>query len=470
MKAHEIRLKKNFKEHMILTTLKNAPLIIILAIIFISYYMYSDLMIRESLDAFYFRCIPQVIGIPLLLLLFITPKQYNYLKFVWYHLFLVSGVVMMFGITLVHLDTQALAPSVTGTILIFFVFSLEVRTHTTYTALIYFLSTLLFTFILFFFFNPSREQFTILADIYPIIIIGFIINRVQYKLRFKLFKTNYLLDVEKQKTEELYQETLIINKDLKQKAEEITAHKEEIEEKNTILEENNATKDKFLTIISHDLISPFNTLIGFSNLLVESFESKEGIQEQKKYVEYIHQNINRIYRLVENLLLWARSQKNALEYNRSDENLFLVTREIMDVLQPSAEKKSITLHNKINKETSIRADRNMLSTILRNLISNAIKFTPEGGKVTLSARPVKEDNRESYIRISVKDTGRGMSPEMKDKLFCLSKSISTKGTANEEGTGLGLILCKEFIDKHQGSISIESELGKGSNFVVTLPA
>lgn len=466
----DILLDKKFKEHIIHTTLRNAPLIIILAILFIGYYMYSDLIIRDSMEAFYFRCIPIAIGIPLLIFHYITPKKLFYLKFIIYHIFLTSGLVMMFGICLIHLHTNALAPSVTGTLLVIFVFSLEVKSNTKISVALYLLPPFIFTFILFTFFNPSKQEFTVLADIYPIIVIGFLINRVQYNLRYKLFKSNHMLDIEKQKTEKLYQKTLDINADLKQKAEEITAHKEEIEEKNTILEETNATKDKFLAIISHDLLSPFNVLIGFSDLLVESFKHDENIHEQKKYVHYIHHNIKKTYQLLENLLLWARSQKEALEFNLIDENLYLLTEEVIDVLKPSAEKKSIAINNRINKKTTIRADRNMLSTILRNIISNAIKFTPQDGKVTLNAKTVTESDENGYVKIFIKDSGRGISPEMKEKLFDLSKSISTKGTANEEGTGLGLILCKEFIDKHHGNIAIESEPGKGSNFVVTLPS
>ncbi len=466
MMNEDVALNKKFKEHIIHTTLKNAPLIIVLSVLFISYYMYSDLVVRDSIQAFYFRCIPIAIGIPLLIFHFITQDKFKYLKFVIYHIFLTSGQVMMLGICLVHLHTNALAPSVAGMLLIIFVFTLEVKANKTFTLLIYLLPTLIFTIILFTFFNPSTEEFTVLIDIYPFIIIGFFLNRIQYKLRYRLFKTNYLLDIEKQKTDELYQETLAINADLKQKADEITAHKEEIEEKNTILEDNNATKDKFMAIISHDLLSPFNILIGFSDLLVDSFQDDTNIKEQQKYAEYIDQNINKTYKLLENLLLWARSQKDALGFGPEDENLYLLSEEVLDVLKPSAEKKSISIINKVNKKTTVRADRNMLSTILRNLISNAIKFTPRDGKVTINAQSTPDNT----IKISVKDTGRGMSAEMKDKLFDISKSISTKGTENEEGSGFGLILCKDFIDKHNGTITIESEPGKGSTFVVTLPA
>lgn len=469
MMDKDITLDKRFKEHIIRTTLKNAPLIITLSILFISYYMYSDIVVRNSMEAFYFRTVPIGIGILLLLFHFIAGHQFSYLKFIVYHIFLTSGQVMMLGICLVHLHTDALAPSVAGMSLIIFVFSLEVKTNTKITALLYVLPALIFTLILFTFFHPSKEEFTVLIDIYPFVIIGFVLNRIQYKLRYRLFRTNYLLDIEKQKTDELYEETLTINADLKQKADEITAHKEEIEEKNTILEANNATKDKFMAIISHDLLSPFNVLMGFSELLEESFDSNEPVHEQQKYAGYIRQHIKKTYKLLENLLLWARLQKDALEFNLVEENLYLLSEEVLDVLKPSAEKKEVSLINKIDKEISVSADRNMLLTVLRNLLSNAIKFTPRKGKVTISATTSRENGDESFVHIAVKDTGRGMSPEMKDKLFDISKSVSTKGTENEEGTGFGLVLCKEFIDKHNGSIAIDSEPGKGSEFVVTLP-
>lgn len=463
-------IKQKFKVHIYDSVLKNIFIITGLGFLFICYYMYSDLVIRNSVNAFYIRFLPIAIGIPLFFFHLITKKRFKHLKVIIYHLFLTSGVVMMYGICLVHLHSDALAPSVTGAILLLFVLSLEVKTNFTTTVLIYLLPVLAFIISQVFFFHPNKEEFTVMADIYPIVIVGFIINRVQYNLRYKLFKSSFLLDKEKHKTEELYQETLAINDDLKQKADEIIAHKEEIEEKNTILEEINATKDKFLNIIAHDLINPFNILIGFSELLVESFDEGDDIDEQKSYARNIHQNINKTYRLLENLLLWARSQKNAIEFNLAEENLYLLSEEVIDVLKPAAEKKSINIINHIHEKATVRADRNMLSTMLRNLLSNAIKFTPRDGKILLIVNTVIESDRNRYVKISIKDSGRGMSQEMRASLFSLSKSISTKGTENEEGTGLGLILCKEFAEKHGGEIHVESEPGKGSNFVVSLPA
>lgn len=145
-------------------------------------------------------------------------------------------------------------------------------------------------------------------------------------------------------------------------------------------------------------------------------------------------------------------------------------RDIVDLLNESAWKKSIAIENRISKEMIVDADRNMLSAILRNLISNAIKFTAQKGKVTIDAKQIQDKEGDSYLEISVQDTGMGIAPQLMSKLFHISENISTKGTEKEEGTGLGLILCKEFVEKHGGEIHVESEPDKGSNFKFTLPA
>lgn len=468
MTDNEHMIKQKFHEHIYDGVMKHIYLITVLSFLFIGYYMYSDLFIRNSMHAFYFRLLPFITGIPLIIFHFITKKKFRYLKVIAYHIFLTSGVVMMYSICLIHMHSEALAPSVTGAILVIFVFSLEVKTNFKVTAIVFFLPTLAFIISQIFFFQPDREEFTIMADIYPIVVIGFIINRIQYKLRYKLFKSGYLLDKEKKKTEELYEETLLINQDLQQKANEIKTHKEEIEEKNEKLKENNNTKDKFLTIIAHDLINPFNALIGFSDLLIESFNI-EDIAEQKIYARHLHQNIHKTYKLLENLLLWARSQQDAMEFRPVSVNLYLLAEECIGVLQESARKKSIEILNQFDKNLIVEADRNMLSTIMRNLISNGIKFTSDGGRIVLKAGGISQEDKGNFIEVSVQDTGRGISAEMQSNLFDLSKNFSTTGTRNEQGTGFGLVLSREFIERHGGRIWVESEPGYGSNFIFTLP-
>jgi signal transduction histidine kinase len=461
-------IKEKFKNYIQKNTLKHILLIAILTVVALTYYMYSDLHIRNSQEAFYFRFLPFIIGMPLFLFHLVTKGQFTKLKIALYNVFLASGIVMMYGICIIHLHGNALAPSVTGAILIIFIISLEVRTGLWGAILIYFIPLLGFSLSLLFFFKPSQEEFTVLADIYPINIAGFAINRIQYGLRYKAFKSGLLLDLEKQKTEDLYKETLAINKDLQQKTNEIIATKEEVEEKNQKLQESNATKDKFFTIISHDLIGPFNILMGFSDLLKESFE-EDSIEEQKKYVHHIHKNVHKTYNLLQNLLMWAKAQKDGIEFNTKELNLFLVSNEVVELVKESAENKSIEIINKINEDVIVNADKNMLATVLRNLITNAIKFTSKNGQIVLSAERSEGLSNQEAVAISVRDSGVGMSEELQLRLFNIAENVSTKGTEREDGTGLGLILCKEFIDKHGGKIEVHSEPGNGSEFIFTLP-
>jgi len=467
----ESSIKYNFRQHIADNTIKHILWIIILGLVFLSYYMYSDLVIRNNIYAFYARFLPVAVGVPLFIFHLVTKNNYKHVKVICYHLFLTSGVVMMYIISLIHLHGSALAPSITGTILLIFIISLEIKTNTINTILVYFLPLLAFSLSLIFYFKPTAEEFTIMADIYPIIAAGFAINRIQYNLRYKLFKSNYLLDIEKHKTEELYKKTLEINADLQRKTGEILAHKEEIVEKNEKLQESNATKDKFFAIISHDLLGPFNILMGFADLLVDSFIHKDiGPDEQKKYAGYIQQNLEKTHKLLENLLLWARSQKDSLEFKLGKENLFRFTDEIIELVKQAANKKSIEISNHIQEDISVYADKNMLATILRNLISNAIKFTPKNGVISIHAELLNHNPDRPFVEISVNDNGVGLMPEIKEKLFNIAENISVKGTENEEGSGLGLILCKEFIEKHGGGIRVESEPGEGSSFIFTLPA
>ncbi|MEN8119937.1 MAG: PAS domain S-box protein [Bacteroidota bacterium] len=231
------------------------------------------------------------------------------------------------------------------------------------------------------------------------------------------------------------------------------------------LRENNKTKDKFFSILAHDLKSPFNSMLGFSDLLANKFDNL-SVEKQKKFFGVINQGIHNTYKLIENLLLWSRAQMGTIDFNPEKENLYLLTRETIELLGHTAAEKSIMLTNEIPEGTIILAERNMLLTILRNLISNGIKFTPRGGTIEIG---VKSGHALSQYEIYVKDSGIGIAKEKIARLFSISENISTKGTEKEEGTGLGLILCKEFVEKHGGEIWVESEIGKGSEFIFTIP-
>ena len=232
---------------------------------------------------------------------------------------------------------------------------------------------------------------------------------------------------------------------------------------NLQLKELNATKDKFFSIIAHDLRSPFNAILGFSNLLVEQMKSREyeGIEE---YAGVIHNSSHRAMDLLINLLEWSRSQTGRIEFNPEYVEMGSLIKEVTALLNDTAQQKSITIFRESPDTLSVFVDKAMISTVLRNLISNAIKFTHPGGTIVISA----EQNPDKLL-VTVSDNGIGIKKETIDKLFLIEESYSTAGTQNEKGSGLGLLLCKEFILKHKGKIWVESELGKGSKFRFTLP-
>lgn len=236
-----------------------------------------------------------------------------------------------------------------------------------------------------------------------------------------------------------------------------------VHDQNIALQELNATKDKFFSIISHDLKGPLNSLTSFSGLLINHTDalSKEDIQMLAKDLD---KSVKNLFALLENLLEWSRSQTGNIEFKPESFDLGTVMEENRALLQNQAQNKKITLQNTNQASIPVSAHKQSINTVIRNLVSNAIKFTPEGGTVTLRAQVAQRQ-----VKVSITDTGVGMSPEIVSKLFRIDTKHSTKGTADEKGTGLGLILCKEFIEKNGGRIGVESEPGKGSVFYFTLP-
>jgi PAS domain S-box-containing protein len=239
---------------------------------------------------------------------------------------------------------------------------------------------------------------------------------------------------------------------------------EEIKKKNDELKELVATKDKFFSIIAHDLKSPFQGLLGYSDLLTNEFGSLTE-EEKLEFVNGINNLSKGAYKLLENLLHWARLQTGKIIFNTDFFNLFEALKPTIFLMQDSAKKKDIQIDSSIDRKIFIIADLDMLQTIVRNLISNSIKFTNPGGNIFISAEDLGNN-----IKISIEDTGIGMSKEKIQKLFKIEDSFSTKGTENEEGTGLGLLLCKEMIDMHKGKIWAESQPGRGTRFCFTIPS
>ena len=230
-----------------------------------------------------------------------------------------------------------------------------------------------------------------------------------------------------------------------------------------LLRESNATKDKFFSIIAHDLRSPFNHILGFSELLIENVNEFD-IAQSEKYLGIINSAAKDTLVLLDNLLNWARSQTGKICFKPEKVILASIVHEIFELSNSRAKSKNIILNFIEPGEIVVFADPDMMKTILRNLISNAIKFTHPNGKIEVTA--LQDDN---FIAIAVSDNGVGMKDETRKKLFDISTNITTRGTANEKGSGLGLILCKEFVEKHGGKIWVESQCGIGSQFYFTLP-
>jgi signal transduction histidine kinase len=225
----------------------------------------------------------------------------------------------------------------------------------------------------------------------------------------------------------------------------------------------NATKDRFFSIIGHDLRGSFNGVLGFSELI--ELEYKEGSTKNLlEYIGFINSSARQAFLLLENLLLWANSQKGNLVYEPTEFSINNIILNIFSLLKLTAKTKKVSLILEANQDYIVFLDEKMIETIFRNLISNAIKFTNEDGEIKVSI-----SKNENSIFISVKDNGIGMSPETIEKLFDVQTNISTKGTRGEKGSGLGLVLCKEFIEQNRGSIKVESVPNRGSNFIVSFP-
>ena len=237
----------------------------------------------------------------------------------------------------------------------------------------------------------------------------------------------------------------------------------EIQERETALKKANAAKDRFFSIIAHDLKNPFNVIFSFVRLFKRNYDdfTREQVHE---LIEELQSKSSTTFALLENLLEWSRSQTGKTEYRPIKLSVMHAVKESIDILQPQADSKNIRLESHIAEDFIAKADKRMTGAVLRNLISNAIKFTRNGGKVTVSA-----EQKNKHVHIMISDTGVGISTKKLPKLFRIDTKVSTAGTDDEKGSGLGLILCREFVEKQGGKISAQSQLGQGSQFMFTLP-
>jgi len=234
--------------------------------------------------------------------------------------------------------------------------------------------------------------------------------------------------------------------------------------------ELNIAKDKFFSVISHDLKAPFGQFISATDLILDRINEFDTDQIEK-LIKLLNQQARQSYKLLENLLEWSKNQKGLIKYNPKPLSVGNLINDVIADLSQMASNKSISINSSIQPNLIIYADKYMLSSILRNLISNAIKFTRVDGNISITKTYIipTDPLDDKILEISVTDNGVGMREEEIVKLFKIDTTFSTKGTQRESGTGLGLILCKDFVNKQGGKISVESELGKGSTFKFTLP-
>ncbi len=255
-----------------------------------------------------------------------------------------------------------------------------------------------------------------------------------------------------------------LQQDLQQEIGRRKQVEEQLRERNQQLLETNASKDKFFSILAHDLRSPVGMLLEMYDVILENIEqiTKEKLM---RLLHIEHDTAHRLMDLLENLLAWARSQQKTIEFSPQPLDLRELITANMMLLSPKAQKKQICLNNQVQQPLVVAADRQMLNSVVANLLSNAVKFTGSQGSVNISAAP-----NERQIEVSVADTGIGIPPEIVPTLFRIDAvPFRRSGTANESSAGFGLVLCKEFVERHGGRIWIESDSGKGTTVRFTLP-
>ena len=255
----------------------------------------------------------------------------------------------------------------------------------------------------------------------------------------------------------------VLEEKVRERTRRAEAQKEEIIKKNAELNELNSSKDKFFSIIAHDLRNPFNAILGLTDLLLMDLHNIDS-SKLKKSLENIKSSSQQAFELLENLLLWARSQTAVIAFRPVETDIKELTSECIHQVSAQASRKNISIILEKAENIIMKVDPNMIRTVLRNLLTNAIKFTFQDGEVRVL---LYRKGNSSVIEVA--DNGTGMSPEKIKNLFSIDTSDKTKGTSQEPGTGLGLIICKELVEKHEGQILVESDEGKGSKFKIVLP-
>ena len=277
----------------------------------------------------------------------------------------------------------------------------------------------------------------------------------------ELFKKNRLLRQQEERLQVINNDLMLLNLDLEQRVLDRTI---ELENLNHQLKSLNLSKDQFLSVLSHDLRNPFTALLIASAKLSEEPESLTAAQI-KQLSQIVHRTANKLVNQLNEVIEWAKKQSKKANFNPEKVHLMAGIEEALELLKPNAAQKQIRLQNRTPKDIFVKADSLMLRSIVQNLVTNAIKYTPQGGSVIINA---KLDGHMACVLVS--DSGVGMAPEIREKLFNEHNGASILGTDNERGSGLGLMLVNDFVLQHDGTIEVESTVGKGTTFKFTIPA
>ncbi len=277
----------------------------------------------------------------------------------------------------------------------------------------------------------------------------------------ELHKKNQLLRQQEEKVKAINNDLMLLNRELENRVSERTS---ELETLNHELKALNLSKDKFLSVISHDLRNPLTALLASSAKLSDDPEKLDPAKV-KQLAQIIHRTSNKLLDQLNEVIDWAKKQSEKTNFNPEKLRLAEGIDVSLELLKPNATQKKIRLENKTPKNIFVKADSLMLRSIVQNLVTNAIKYTSEGGSVIINAKP-----EGKMIRVFVEDSGVGMTEDIMNKLFNKDNNSSVTGTNNEMGTGLGLILVNDFVAQHGGTIDVESEVGSGTTFKFTIPA
>jgi signal transduction histidine kinase/ligand-binding sensor domain-containing protein len=298
--------------------------------------------------------------------------------------------------------------------------------------------------------------FNILIAILAIILL---VDYYYYRI-FRLERYNKQLEAKvDERTQELQNNIEL----LKMKQSYIELQTDELHEQKEQLVELNLMKDKFLAIIAHDLKNPFQSIIGFSKMLHQNYDGLSD-ETRKKYIAELSRSTNKVFNLLENLLTWSRSQTEKIEVKPVALDLVEITHSSLSLANANLQTKNISVETSFATDSFAMGDKNMIETVVRNLISNAVKYTSPNGKIV-----IETSSSNGMITYKVADNGVGIKPSELEQLFKIDQGFQKKGTNGEKGTGLGLIICKEFIEKNNGTIRVESKFGEGSTFTICLP-